>query len=175
MTATAPDVAAVVPTDMQVLVQPMRELAERATRFITVNQIVVGSNFDETEVLTDNKGGGSTVANVMAEFFGRGDEMLVVIQPPSSLARPPTAGFETYDGIDYLGGQDQSDDPKKAAEIVPSTVSARPHPVMAASPQDLLRTVRRSGLLPVIHKCTQSARRNRTSHPSPGSVTCGGR
>ncbi|MEC7761399.1 MAG: ABC transporter substrate-binding protein [Pseudomonadota bacterium] len=131
VTAAAPDVAAIVPTDMQALVQPMRELAERGTKVITIDQTVADNSFVETEVLTDNEAGGMMAAEVMAEILGGEGKVLVITQPPGSLAQDArTAGFEAklaeFEGIEYIGAQYQSDDPQKAAEIVTSTLSAHP-------------------------------------------------
>ncbi|MBU2888238.1 ABC transporter substrate-binding protein [Celeribacter halophilus] len=131
VTAAGPDVAAIVPTDMQALIQPMRELAERGSKVITIDQTIADNSFIETEVLTDNEAGGRLAADVMAEILGGEGKVLVITQPPGSLAQDArTTGFEeqiaTYEGVDYIGAQYQSDDPQKAAEIVTSTLSAHP-------------------------------------------------
>ncbi|AJE47136.1 ABC transporter substrate-binding protein [Celeribacter indicus] len=131
VTAAGPDVAAIVPTDMQALVQPMRELSERGTRVITVDQTIADNSFVETEVLTDNEAGGGMAAEIMAEILGGEGKVLIITQPPGSLAQDArTRGFEDkiaeYEGITYIGAQYQSDDPQKAAEIVTSTLSAHP-------------------------------------------------
>lgn len=131
VTAVGPDVAAIVPTDMQALIQPMRELADRGTKVITVDQTIADNSFVETEVLTDNAAGGKLAAEAMSEILGGEGKVLVITQPPGSLAQDArTAGFEeqiaTYEDIEYIGAQYQSDDPQKAAEIVTSTLSAHP-------------------------------------------------
>ncbi|WP_108261018.1 ABC transporter substrate-binding protein [Mangrovicoccus ximenensis] len=131
VTAAGPDVAAIVPTDMQALVQPMRELANRGTKVITVDQTIADNSFVETEVLTDNEKGGEMAAEVMAEILGGTGKVLIITQPPGSLAQDArTAGFEAkiaeHEGIEYIGAQYQSDDPQKAAEIVTSPLSAHP-------------------------------------------------
>lgn len=131
VTAAGPDVAAIVPTDMQALIQPMRELAKRGSKVITIDQTIADNSFIETEVLTDNEAGGRLAADVMAEILGGKGKVLVITQPPGSLAQDArTTGFEeqiaTYEGVEYIGAQYQSDDPQKAAEIVTSTLSAHP-------------------------------------------------
>src|ERR1700722_17069483 len=52
--ATRPPVAAVVPTDMQALVEPLRQLNGRGTNVITVDQTVSDLSFVKTQILTDN-------------------------------------------------------------------------------------------------------------------------
>ncbi|WP_182422247.1 ABC transporter substrate-binding protein [Aureimonas sp. ME7] len=131
VTATAPAVAAIVPTDVQALVQPMRELSERGTQVITVDQTINDDHFVRTKVLTDNEAGGRQGAEAMNELLGGQGKVLVITQPPGSAAQDArTKGFEeqlkTYAGIEYIGAQYQSDDPQKAAEIVTSTISAHP-------------------------------------------------
>lgn len=131
VTATAPDVAAIVPTDMQALVQPMKELADRGTKVLTVDQTIADTSFVETQILTDNEAGGRLAAEALVELLGGEGKVLVITQPPGSLAQDArTLGFEEviaqHEGIEYLGPQYQSDDPQKAAEIVTSTLSAHP-------------------------------------------------
>lgn len=132
VTATGPAVAAIVPTDMQALIAPMKELSDRGTKVITVDQTIGDSSFVQTQILTDNEAGGRLAADAMNELLGGQGKVLVITQPPGSAAQDArTAGFEEelkekYAGIEYLGPQYQSDDPQKAAEIVTSTLSAHP-------------------------------------------------
>lgn len=131
VTATKPDVAVIVPTDTQALVAPMKELADRGTKVVTVDQTINDTSFVETQILTDNEAGGKMAAVDMNDLLGGKGKVLVITQPPGSAAQDArVTGFEeqikTYSGIEYLGPQYQSDDPQKAAEIVTSTLSAHP-------------------------------------------------
>ena len=131
VTATSPAVAAIVPTDTQALIAPMRELDGRGTKVLTIDQTISDSSFVKTKVLTDNAAGGKQAAEAMDELLGGKGEVLVITQPPGSAAQDARAsGFEaqlkSYPGLVYLGAQYQSDDPQKAAEIVTSTLSAHP-------------------------------------------------
>ena len=132
VTATGPAVAAIVPTDMQALIAPMKELSDRGTKIITVDQTIGDSSFVQTQILTDNEAGGKLAADAMNTLLDGKGKVLVITQPPGSAAQDArTAGFEEelkekYTGIEYLGPQYQSDDPQKAAEIVTSTLSAHP-------------------------------------------------
>jgi ribose transport system substrate-binding protein len=132
VTATGPAIAAIVPTDMQALIAPMKELSERGTKVITVDQTIGDSSFVQTQILTDNEAGGKLAADAMNELLGGKGKVLVITQPPGSAAQDArTAGFEeelkeNFTGLEYLGPQYQSDDPQKAAEIVTSTLSAHP-------------------------------------------------
>ena len=132
VTATKPAVAVIVPTDVQALIAPMRQLAEMGSKVMTVDQTINDTSFVETQILTDNEAGGRQAAVVMNELLGdAGGKVLVITQPPGSMAQDArTAGFEDelqkFSSIDYLGPQYQSDDPQKAAEIVTSTIAAHP-------------------------------------------------
>jgi ribose transport system substrate-binding protein len=131
VTATGPAVAAIVPTDMQALIAPMKQLSDRGTKVITIDQTIGDSSFVQTQILTDNEAGGKLAGDAMNTLLGGKGKVLVITQPPGSAAQDArTTGFEEelkkYPGIEYLGPQYQSDDPQKAAEIITSTLSAHP-------------------------------------------------
>lgn len=131
VTATKPDVAVIVPTDMQALIQPMKQLHARGTTVITADQTLADTSFITTQVLTDNEAGGRLAADAMAKLLDGKGKVLTITQPPGSLAQDArAAGFKEelkkYPRITFLGDQYQSDDPQKAAEIVTSTLSAHP-------------------------------------------------
>jgi ribose transport system substrate-binding protein len=129
--ATTPAVAVVVPTDAKALIAPMKQLADRGTKIVTVDQTIEDNSFVQTQILTDNAQGGRLAADAINALLDGKGEVLVITQPPGSAAQDArTTGFEEqlkkYPGIVYLGAQYQSDDPQKAAEIVTSTLSAHP-------------------------------------------------
>lgn len=129
--ATKPAVAVIVPTDMQALIGPMKQIAEMGSFVVTVDQTVGDNSFVQTEILTDNEAGGKLAADAMNKLLDGKGKVLVITQPPGSAAQDArTTGFEEelkkYPGIEYIGAQYQSDDPQKAAEIVTSTLSAHP-------------------------------------------------
>jgi ribose transport system substrate-binding protein len=129
--ATTPVVAAIVPTDAKALIAPMKQLADRGTKIVTIDQTIEDSSFVQTQILTDNAQGGRLAADAINALVDGKGEVLVITQPPGSAAQDArTTGFEEqlkkYPGIVYLGAQYQSDDPQKAAEIVTSTLSAHP-------------------------------------------------
>lgn len=133
--ATKPAVAAIVPTDTQALIAPMKQLNQMGAKVITVDQTISDSSFVQTQVLTDNEAGGKLAAEAVDKLIGGKGEVMVITQPPGSAAQDArVTGFEkaikSFTGITYLGPQYQSDDPQKAAEIVTSTLSA--HPNLAA-------------------------------------------
>ncbi|KGT94314.1 hypothetical protein NG99_09165 [Erwinia typographi] len=131
VTATQPAIAAIVPTDTQALIAPMKQLAGRGTKVLTVDQTLNDASFLQTEIVSDNEQGGKMAAEAMNKLLGGKGEVLVITQPPGSAAQDAREkGFaeqiKRYPGITYIGPQYQSDDPQKAAEIVTSTLSAHP-------------------------------------------------
>src|ERR1700728_2008795 len=129
--ATTPAVAAIVPTDAKALIAPMKQLADRGTKIVTIDQTIEDNSFVQTQILTDNAQGGRLAADAINALLDGKGEVLVITQPPGSAAQDArTTGFEEelkkYPGVVYLGAQYQSDDPQKAAEIVTSTLSAHP-------------------------------------------------
>ena len=131
VTASGPAVAAVVPTDAQALVQPLRELTGRGTQLITVDQTLADPSLVATAVLTDNVAGGALAADEVNALTGGSGKVLVITQPPGSTAQDQrTQGFEeqlaTYPGLQYLGAQYQENEPDVAAQIITATLSANP-------------------------------------------------
>lgn len=146
--ATRPAVAAVVPTDTQALIEPLRQLHQRGTRVITVDQTINDTSFVASRIQTDNEAGGRLAADAINTLLGGKGKVLTITQPPGSAAQDAReAGFRAelkrFPGIVYLGPQYQSDDPQKAAEIVTSTLSAHPDlaGIFATNDQGAIGTV----------------------------------
>ena len=135
VTSARPAVAAIVPTDAQALITPIRQLASAGTKVLTVDQTLADPSLAASQILTDNLAGGRMAADELAKLVGGKGPVLLITQPPGSTAQDQrTQGFEQeltkYPGINYLGAQYQADDPQKASQIVTSTLSA--HPDLAA-------------------------------------------
>lgn len=133
--AKRPAAAAVVPTDAQALMQPLRQLTSAGTRLVTVDQTLADDTVATSRILTDNLAGGALAADEVNDLTGGTGKVLVITQPPGSTAQDQrTQGFEEqlkrYPGLTYLGAQYQSDDPQKAAQIITATLAA--HPDLAA-------------------------------------------
>jgi ribose transport system substrate-binding protein len=96
-----------------------------------VDTVVNDPSFVSSQVLTSNVEGGKTAAKALVEAIGGKGSVLVITNPPGSVAQDErTKGFEdelkSSPGVTYLGAQYQNDDPQKAAEIVTSTLAAHP-------------------------------------------------
>ena len=131
VTASKPDVAAVVPTDEQALGAPLGNLVANGTRLITVDQTLARTDIVDSAITTDNVAGGGLAADEVNTLIGGTGKVLVITQPPGSSAQDQRVeGFEkkigSYAGIEYLGPQYASNDPQKVAQIITATLAAHP-------------------------------------------------
>jgi ribose transport system substrate-binding protein len=131
VTARKPTITIISPADANGVTRPLKQMAERGTKIITVDTVVADPSFVASEVITSNIDGGKTAAAAMIEAIGGKGPVLVITNPPGSVAQDErAAGFEQgmklAAGVTYLGPQYQNDDPQKAAEIVTSTLAAHP-------------------------------------------------
>ena len=106
-------------------------MADRGTKIITVDTAITDPSFVASQVITGNVAGGEMAAQAMIEALGGKGAVMVITNPPGSVAQDERAkGFadalKKAPGITYLGAQYQNDDPQKAAEIVTSALSAHP-------------------------------------------------
>ncbi len=131
VTARKPTITIISPADANGVTRPLRQMAERGTKIITVDTVVGDPSFVASEVITSNIEGGKTAAAAMIEAIGGKGPVLVITNPPGSVAQDERAkgfeeGLKSASGVTYLGPQYQNDDPQKAAEIVTSTLAAHP-------------------------------------------------
>jgi ribose transport system substrate-binding protein len=131
VTARKPTITIISPADANGVTRPLKQMAERGTKIITVDTVVADPSFVASEVITSNVDGGKTAATAMIEAIGGKWPVLVITNPPGSVAQAERAkgfkqGLKSAPGVTYLGTQYQNDDPQKAAEIVTSTLAAHP-------------------------------------------------
>jgi ribose transport system substrate-binding protein len=131
VTARAPTIAIISPADSNGVTRPLKQMAERGAKIITVDTTVNDPSFVASQVVTSNVEGGKMAATAMIDAIKGKGPVLVITNPPGSVAQDErTKGFEealkAAHGVTYLGPQYQNDDPQKAAEIVTSAISAHP-------------------------------------------------
>ncbi len=131
VTARQPTITIISPADSHGVTRPLKQMADRGTKLITVDTTINDPSFVASQVLTSNIEGGRMAAEAMIEAVGGKGPVMVITNPPGSVAQDERAkGFEealkAAPGITYLGAQYQNDDPQKAAEIVTSSLSAHP-------------------------------------------------
>jgi len=131
VTARSPTITIISPADANGVTRPLKQMAERGTKIITDDTVVADPSFVASEVITSNIDGGKTAAAAMIEAIGGKGPVLVITNPPGSVAQDERAkgfeeGLKSASGVTYLGPQYQNDDPQKAAEIVTSTLASHP-------------------------------------------------
>jgi ribose transport system substrate-binding protein len=131
VTARTPTITIISPADANGVTRPLKQMAGRGTKIITVDTVVADPSFVTSAVITSNVDGGKTAAAAMIEAIGGKGPVLVITNPPGSVAQDERAkgfeeGLKSASGVTYLGPQYQNDDPQKAAEIVTSTLAAHP-------------------------------------------------
>ena len=65
----------------------MKQLADRGTKIVTVDQTIEDSSFVQTQILTDNAQGGRLAADAINALLDGKGEVLVITQPPGSAAQ----------------------------------------------------------------------------------------
>ncbi len=142
VTARAPTITIISPADSNGVTRPLKQMAERGTKVITVDTTIGDTSFVASQVVTSNIEGGRMAAEAMIASLGGKGSVMTITNPPGSVAQDERAkGFaealKKAPGIVDLGAQYQNDDPQKAAEIVTSTLSA--HPDLGASSRPMTR------------------------------------
>ena len=122
VTARSPTITIISPADANGVTRPLKQMAERGTKIITVDTVVADPSFVTSAVITSNVDGGKTAAAAMIEAIGGKGPVLVITNPPGSVAQDERAkgfeeGLKSASGVTYLGPQYQNDDPQKAAEL----------------------------------------------------------
>jgi ribose transport system substrate-binding protein len=94
VTARKPTITIISPADANGVTRPLKQMAERGTKIITVDTVVADSSFVVSEVITSNVDGGKTAATAMIEAIGGKGPVLVITNPPGSVAQDERAkGF----------------------------------------------------------------------------------
>ncbi|MCB8883526.1 substrate-binding domain-containing protein [Acidisoma cellulosilytica] len=129
--AAMPAAAAIVPTDAQALMRPIKSLADRGIKILTIDQTLANPSFVQTQIVTDNYAGGRMAGEAMAKLLGGKGKVYIVATPPGLQAQDDrVSGFiaavKKYPGMTVVGHDYVNDDPQKAAEIVTSAISAHP-------------------------------------------------
>src|SRR5580704_16353195 len=95
VTARNPTITIISPADANGVTRPLKQMAERGTKIITVDTVVADPSFIASEVITSNVDGGKTAAAAMVEAIGGKGPVLVITNPPGSVAQDERdKGFE---------------------------------------------------------------------------------
>jgi ribose transport system substrate-binding protein len=129
--AAMPAAAAIVPTDGQALRRPIKNLADRGIKILTVDQTLVDPSFVQTQIVTDGVAGGVLAAKEMARLLAGKGKVFILAAPPGLKAEDDrvtgfVAEIKNTPDVKVVGTDYVNDDPQKAAEIITSAISANP-------------------------------------------------
>ena len=118
VTARSPTITIISPADANGVTRPLKQMADRGTKIITVDTVVADPSLVASQVITSNIDGGKTAAAAMNEAIGGKGPVLVITNPPGSVAQDERAkgfeqGLKSASGVTYLGPQYQNDDPQR--------------------------------------------------------------
>lgn len=132
VTAQHPDAVLIAPTDVDALVQPMKQMSSAGIKVVEVDTHVSDASISVSKIASDNLKGGVLAADTLAKLIGgTGTVMVVNVNPGISTTDARDQGFkqqmaEKYPTIKVLPTQFDNDDQAKAAQILTSTYAAHP-------------------------------------------------
>src|SRR5436309_3692428 len=128
--AKKPDAVLVAPTDSKAMFAPINALKTNGSKVVLVDTTLDDASIAESQIASDNLGGGKAAADTLAELIGGKGEVLVVnVKPGISTTDLRAKGFADEAkklGLTYVGQQFDNDDPAKASSVV--TAESARHP-----------------------------------------------
>ena len=132
VTTQHPDAVLIAPTDVDALIQPMKQMQAAGIKVVEVDTHVNDASISVSKIASDNLKGGQLAADTLAQLIGgKGTVMVVNVNPGISTTDARDKGFKDqmaakYPGITVLPTQYDNDDQAKAAQILTSTYAAHP-------------------------------------------------
>ena len=132
VTTQHPDAVLIAPTDVDALVQPMKQMKSAGVKVVEVDTHVSDATISVSKIASDNLRGGVLAADTLATLIGgKGTVMVVNVNPGISTTDARDQGFKQqmaakYPDIKVLPTQFDNDDQAKAAQILTSTYAAHP-------------------------------------------------
>jgi ribose transport system substrate-binding protein len=128
--AKKPDAVLVAPTDTKAMFAPINQLKTGGSKIILVDTTLDDPSIAESQISSDNLGGGKAAADALAKLIGgKGKVFVNNVNPGISTTDQRAKGFADEAkklGLTYLGQQFNNDDPAKAASIVNAMLSKNP-------------------------------------------------
>jgi ribose transport system substrate-binding protein len=132
VTTKHPDAVLIAPTDVDALIQPMKQMQSAGIKVVEVDTHVNDASISVSKIASDNLKGGVLAADALAQLIGsKGTVMVVNVNPGISTTDARDKGFKQqmaakYPDIKVLPTQYDNDDQAKAAQILTSTYAAHP-------------------------------------------------
>jgi ribose transport system substrate-binding protein len=128
--AKKPDAVLIAPTDTKAMFAPINQLKQNGSKIVLVDTTLDDASIAESQISSDNLGGGKAAADALSKLIGgKGKVMVVNVNPGISTTDARAQGFQQEAkklGMTYLGQQFDNDDPSKAASIVSAELAKHP-------------------------------------------------
>jgi ribose transport system substrate-binding protein len=128
--AKKPDAVLIAPTDTKAMFAPINQLKQNGSKIVLVDTTLDDSSIAESQIASDNIGGGKAAADALSKLIGGSGKVMVVnVKPGISTTDQRAQGFEQEAkklGLTYIGQQFDNDDPSKAASIVSAELAKNP-------------------------------------------------
>jgi ribose transport system substrate-binding protein len=128
--AKKPDAVLIAPTDTKAMFAPINQLKQNGSKVVLVDTTLDDASIAESQIASDNLGGGKAAADALGKLIGGSGKVLVVnVKPGISTTDLRAQGFQQEAqklGLTYIGQQFDNDDPSKAASIVSAELAKHP-------------------------------------------------
>jgi ribose transport system substrate-binding protein len=128
--AKKPDAVLIAPTDTKAMFAPINQLKQNGSKVVLVDTTLDDASIAESQIASDNLGGGKAAADALGKLIGGSGKVLVVnVKPGISTTDLRAQGFQQEAsklGLTYVGQQFDNDDPAKAASIVSAELAKHP-------------------------------------------------
>jgi ribose transport system substrate-binding protein len=128
--AKKPDAVLIAPTDTKAMFAPINQLKQGGSTIVLVDTTLDDASIAESQIASDNLGGGKAAADTLAKLIGgKGKVFVNNVNPGISTTDLRAKGFADEAkklGLTYIGQQFNGDDPAKAASIVNGIIAKNP-------------------------------------------------
>jgi ribose transport system substrate-binding protein len=128
--AKKPDAVLIAPTDSKAMFAPINQLKTNGSKVVLVDTTLDDASIAESQIASDNLGGGKAAADTLSKLIGGSGKVLVVnVKPGISTTDLRGQGFQQEAkklGLTYVGQQFDNDDPAKASSIVSAELAKNP-------------------------------------------------
>jgi ribose transport system substrate-binding protein len=128
--AKKPDAVLIAPTDTKAMFAPINQLKQNGAKIVLVDTTLDDASIAESQIASDNLGGGKAAADTLAKLIGgKGKVFVNNVKPGISTTDLRAKGFEEEAkklGLTFIGVQYNDDDPAKAASVVNGVLAKNP-------------------------------------------------
>lgn len=128
--AKKPDAVLIAPTDSKAMYAPIKQLADSGSKVVLVDTTLEQADLAESQIASDNLGGGKAAADALAkQIGGKGKVFVNNVKPGISTTDLRAKGFQEQAeklGLTFVGVDYNQDQPDKAAAITKAQLAKNP-------------------------------------------------